>query len=124
MALSLEFVAGAVGSLVGSYDASYAHPGSHLLEVVGTTGRILVEDTVRRFTIADHGSETSQVWEPGYFNDRDRQFFLTLDAYFADALTALRAGQAPPVPATDGRRALVLAHAAIESADSGRKVAC
>jgi predicted dehydrogenase len=123
MAVSLGFGGGAVGSLVGSYDASYAHAGVHALELVGTKGRILVEDTVRRFTFSPHGAETSEVWEAGYFNDRDRQFYLTLDAYLADMLAALRTGSPPPVPAEAGRRALQLAHACIRSAQTGARVA-
>ena len=49
LAIALRFTSGAVGSLVGSYDSSYAYPNTHYLEVNGTKGRVLVEDTVRRF---------------------------------------------------------------------------
>jgi hypothetical protein len=38
LAVALEFAGGAVGSLVGSYDSSYAYPDTHLLEVNGTHG--------------------------------------------------------------------------------------
>ena len=48
MALSLKFANGAVGSLVGSYDSSYAYPGTHRVEVNGTDGRVLIDDTVKR----------------------------------------------------------------------------
>ncbi len=58
LVLALRFASGAVGSLVGSYDSSYAYPGTHLLEVNGTAGRVLVEDTVQRYSFRTRGSET------------------------------------------------------------------
>lgn len=122
MAIALGFESGAVGSLVGSYDDSYGHPDVHVLELVGTKGRAVVEDTVRRFSFTPHGSETTEVWQPGYFNDRQRQFQSTMDVYLAKAVAAFAAGDDPPVHARAGRRALELAHAAIESSESGRRV--
>lgn len=122
VALALEFANGAVGTLLGSYDSSYAYPGTQLLEVNGTTGRLLIEDTVRRLTISKTGDETRQVWEAGYFNDTARSFHRTFDAHVDEVLIALREGAEPPVHARAGRRALELALAAIESFESGRRV--
>lgn len=121
--LALHFASGAVGSLVGSYDSSYTYPGTHQLEINGTRGRVLVEETVKRFTLSEAGNETSQVWQAGYFNDRDRDFYQTFDAHAAAMIAALRAGQEPPVHARAGRRALQLAMAAIESFRGGKRVA-
>jgi predicted dehydrogenase len=123
LVLALHFANGAVGSLVGSYDSSYAYPDTHLLEINGTTGRVLVEDTVRRYSFHPRGGETGEVWQAGYFNDRDREFLRTFDKHIDLVLEAFRAGQAPPVPAQAGRRALLLAHAAITSFETGRRVA-
>ena len=123
LALALGFANGAVGSLVGTYDSSYAYtPGTHLLEVNGTKGRLVVEDTVRRYTFQPAGGETREVWEAGYFNDRDRAFHQTFDAHLADVLRAVREGAEPPVHARAGRRALVLARAAIHSFERGERV--
>ena len=122
LVLSLRFVDGAVGSFVGSYDSSYAYPGTHRLEVNGTQGRALVEDTVRHWSFQSAGNETAEVWQAGYFNDRDREFHRTFDAYVDAMLTAFKNGQPPPVPARAGRRALALAVAAIESFETGRRV--
>src|SRR4051794_40076494 len=122
LAVALHFASGAVGTLLGSYDSSYTYPGAHLLEVNGTRGRVLVEDTVRRFTFNRTGDEMAQVWQAGYFNDTDRDFHATFDSYLDDLLPALRAGAAPPVPATAGLRALVLAEAVIRSAETGSRV--
>jgi myo-inositol 2-dehydrogenase/D-chiro-inositol 1-dehydrogenase len=47
---AMRFADGAVGSLIGSYDSSYAYGGTHMLEINGTKGRVLIEDTVRRYT--------------------------------------------------------------------------
>ncbi len=122
LVLALHFANGAVGSLVGSYDSSYAYPDTHLLEINGTQGRVLVEDTVRRYSFQQKGNETAEVWQAGYFNDIDREFHRTFDKYMDVLLDAFKQGQPPPIHAQAGRRALQLAQAAIESFESGRRV--
>src|SRR5918995_1537829 len=116
---ALHFANGAVGSLVGSYDSSYAYPATHRLELNGTGGRILVEDTVRRYTFTRAGSETSSVWQAGYFNDVDREFHRTFDKHLDEVLAAFKAGGQPPVHARAGRRALALVLAIERSFESG-----
>ncbi|MDE2748027.1 MAG: Gfo/Idh/MocA family oxidoreductase [Chloroflexota bacterium] len=122
MALSLKFANGAVGSLVGSYDSSYAYPETHRLEINGTDGRILIDDTVKRYRFHRAGEETGEVWEAGYFNDLDREFHRTFDRYLEKMLDAFKRDAEPPVHARAGYRALALAWAAIESHESGRRV--
>jgi predicted dehydrogenase len=122
LVLALRFANDAVGSLVGTYDSSYAYPGTHVLEVNGTLGRVVVEDTVRRFSFQQAGNETAEVWQAGYFNDRDREFHRTFDLYLDAMLVAFKRGEPPPVHASAGRRALQLAMAAIESFETGRRV--
>ncbi|MCA1594840.1 MAG: Gfo/Idh/MocA family oxidoreductase [Chloroflexi bacterium] len=122
LALSLQFSGGAVGCLLGSYDSSYAYTDTHRLEINGTAGRVVVEDTVRRFSFQRSGSETAQVWEAGYFNDRSREFHRTLDRHLDAVLSALRKRQDPPIHAQAGRRALLLAFASIESYETGTRV--
>ena len=123
LAVALHFARGAVGSLVGSYDVSYAHPATHRVEVAGTDGRLVVTDTVKRFELSRTGDETTSVWEAGYFNDVDRQFHRTFDRHLDAVIPALRAGAEPPVHARAGRRALELAHAIIRSFEEGGRVA-
>ncbi|MGV8964783.1 MAG: Gfo/Idh/MocA family protein [Cellulomonas sp.] len=122
VAVALEFAGGAVGTLLGTYDSSYAYPDTHRLEINGTRARVLIQDTVRRFTLSRAGDETSQVWEAGYFNDEARNFHGTFDRHVDALLAALRAGDEPPVHARAGRRALELAHAIIRSAADGVRV--
>lgn len=122
LALALGFESGAVGTLLGTYDSSYAYPDTQRLEINGTAGRVVIEDTVRRFSFQQSGRETAEVWQAGYFNDRDREFYRTFDATIDDLLIAFKAGAPPPVPASAGRRALALAYAAIESSETGRRV--
>ena len=122
LAVALEFAGGAVGTLLGTYDSSYAYPDTHRLEINGTAARVLIQDTVRRFTLSTAGDETSQVWEAGYFNDEARNFHGTFDRHVDALLAALRAGKEPPVHARAGRRALELAHAIIRSAADGVRV--
>lgn len=123
LAVALEFTSGAVGTLAGTYDSSYAYPGTHLLEVNGTRGRALVEDTVKRLTLSRAGDETRTVWEAGYFNDVDREFHRTFDKHVGHLLPALLDGSDPPIHARAGRRTLVLADAIIQSFEGGNRVA-
>ncbi|MBV9732403.1 MAG: Gfo/Idh/MocA family oxidoreductase, partial [Verrucomicrobia bacterium] len=113
--LALRFANGAVGSLIGSYDSSYAYPDTHRVEINGAQGRLVIDDTVRRFALQNRGDETAQVWQSGYFNDFDREFHRTFDLYLDAMLEAFKRGEKPPVPAVAGRRALRLAWAAVES---------
>jgi myo-inositol 2-dehydrogenase/D-chiro-inositol 1-dehydrogenase len=122
LSVALEFVGGAVGSLLGTYDSSYSYPGTHLFELNGLDGRILIEDTVRRYTFTPAGGEISRVWQAGYFNDRDRDFHATFDRYLDEMLPAFVDGRPPPVHAEAGRRALAVAHAIIESYEHGKRV--
>ncbi len=122
LAVALEFASGAVGCLLGSYDSSYAYPWAHLLEVNGTGGRLVVQDTVRRLDISRAGDEARQVWEAGYFNDVDREFHRTFDKHADALLGALRAAADPPVHARAGRRALELAEGIIRSFERGQRV--
>jgi len=122
LVVAARFGNGAVGSLVGSYDSSYAYQDTHRVELNGTEGRILIEDTVRRYSFQRAGDETAQVWQAGYFNDTDRSFHATFDRHVDELLAALRAGGPPPVPVSAGRRALLLAEAVIKSYESGTRV--
>jgi predicted dehydrogenase len=123
LVLALRFASGAVGSLAGSYDSSYAYPGAQTVEINGTAGRILVEDTVRRYQFQRKDSETAEVWSAGYFNDYDREFHRTFDTHVDAMLRAFRHGEPPPVHARAGKRALLLAYAAIESFEKGCRIA-
>jgi predicted dehydrogenase len=123
LAVALQFDSGAVGSLVGSYDSSYAYPGTHQVEINGTDGRVLIEDTVRRYSFHAKGDEIGRVWQAGYFNDADRDFHATFDRHIDDVLAALRAGKPPPIHAAAGHRALVLARGIIRSYETGVRVA-
>ena len=122
IAIALEFEGGAVGTMLGSYDSSYAYQDSQLVEINGTEGRLVINDTVRELSIQKAGDETAAVWRAGYFNDEARSFHGTFDRHVDRVLDALRAGDAPPVHATAGRRALAIAHAAIESHETGTRV--
>jgi myo-inositol 2-dehydrogenase / D-chiro-inositol 1-dehydrogenase len=123
VAVALTFRSGAVGSLVGSYDSSYAYPEAHYVEVNGAAGRVQIVDTVKRFTRSTPGSDVREVWEAGYFNDRDRDFDHMFELHLDELLAALRANEDPPIHARAGRRALFLAEACIQSFEQSRQVA-
>lgn len=122
VALSLGFANQAVASVLGTYDSSFEYPRSHYFELNGTQGRLLVDDTFRRYTFNERGQETSEVWEAGIFNDGARQFGRMMDAHVDELVPAFAAGKPAPVPASCGLRALAIAEAAIESHRTGRRV--
>jgi predicted dehydrogenase len=122
MVISLKFANGAVGSLVGSYDTSPAYSDAHRVELNGTEGRVIIQDTVRTYTYQKKGSETAEVWQAGYFNDEDREFHRTFDKHVDVMLSAFRRGEAPPVHARAGYRALQLADASIRSYMEGKRI--
>ena len=122
VAIALEFATGAVGTMLGSYDSSYAYPDTQRVELNGTAGRAVIHDTVRALTLQSVGDETERVWRPGYFDDEARSFERTADRHLDAVLAALRAGSPPPIPTSAGRRALELAHAVIRSHETGARV--
>ncbi|MBC7291672.1 MAG: Gfo/Idh/MocA family oxidoreductase [Actinotalea sp.] len=122
VAVALELASGGVGTFLGTYDSSYAYPDSQRIEVNGTTGRLVVEDTVRRLVVSRPGEEVAQVWQAGYFDDEARSFHTTFDRHVDAVLAALREGREPPVHARAGRRALELAHAVARSGQEGVRV--
>ena len=104
--IAVQFASRALGSLVGTYDSSYAYPDTQYIEINGTRGRAVIRDTVQELMLSTAGEETHRVWRPGYFNDLGRTFTNTFDRHVEDILTALRAGEEPPIHARSGRRAL------------------
>ena len=121
--LSLGLADASVAAAIGSYDSSFEYPLAHYFELNGTLGRIFIQDTTQRFTFTAKGSETSETWEAGLFNDRDRSFARMMDEHVDAMLQAFRTGQSPPVPAHCGLRALQIAEAATVSHREGRRVA-
>ena len=122
MAIAVSFANRAVGSLLGTYDSSYAYPDTQYIEINGTRGHALIRDTVQELVLSTAGDETHRVWRPGYFNDEARTFTHTFDRHVEDVLAALRAGADPPIHARAGRRALELAEASVRSFEDGVRV--
>ena len=57
-------------------DRTFTYQEAHRLEINGTRGRVVVEDTVRRFCFQEAGSETAEIWQAGYFNEFDLANFI------------------------------------------------
>ncbi|WP_427891667.1 Gfo/Idh/MocA family protein [Kribbella sp. GL6] len=124
VALALDFANRAVGTMLGSYDSSYAYPDTHHLEINGTEGRLVIHDTVRSLSFSKPGDPVERRWQSTYFDDESRNFAGTFDRHVDAVLEALRTGAEPPVHARTGRRTLHLAQTAIESHETGRRVSC
>lgn len=120
--LSLRFAGGGVGSFLGTFDSSENYKLSHFVEINGTKGRILMEDSVNGYSFQSADSRRAEVWNPAFFRDDERSFNRNLDRHLDALIPALREGREPPVPAEKGLRALKLAHAAIESFETGKRI--
>ena len=120
--ISMKFTNKAVGSLIGSYDTSYAYPNSHYLEINGSKGRVLIEDQVKKFTFNKKENETAEVWQSGFFNDYEREFHRTFDEHYNEVINNFINKKKPPVHANAGKRALELALASIISFKKNKAV--
>ena len=121
-AVSVRFSGGAVATLTGSWDSSYAHPAAQVVEASGTEGRFVVDNIVESVRFFRHGEESYVEWRPGLFDTRTRDFWQTIDAHIDAFIAALQGGREPPVSGLDGLRALQLTYAAIRSFEEGRRV--
>ncbi len=98
--------------------ASYGY--DQRLEVLGSSGMI-ANDNLRANTLRRSNATTTEAQEPllNFFLERYADSYrLELDAF----VQAVLERKPTPVNAEDGRRALVLADAAVESARSGKSV--
>jgi myo-inositol 2-dehydrogenase/D-chiro-inositol 1-dehydrogenase len=89
-------------------------------EVFGSKG-MLLNDNVRATTLRTYSETQTETRGPllNFFLERyEAAYRLELDAFIA----AIETGSAMPVTARDGRQALRLADAALESAETGRLV--
>ena len=118
----MKFKNKSVGSLIGSYDTSYAYPNSHYLEINGSKGRVLIEDQVKKFTFNKKENETAEVWQSGFFNDYEREFHRTFDEHYNEVINNFINKKKPPVHANAGKRALELALASIISFKKNKAV--
>jgi predicted dehydrogenase len=122
-AVALRFTSGAVGTLIGSWDSSYDHPGAQSLEVSGTEGRVGVDNIVDAVASYNHGDASYVEWRPSLFDAVARDFWRTIDAHIDAFVAALRAGERPPVTGEDGVEALRLTYAVIASFEQSAPVA-
>ena len=120
--VSMKFKNNAVGSLLGSYDTSYAYPNSHYIEINGSKGRVLIEDQVKKFTFNKKNSEVAEVWEAGFFNDYDREFHRTFDEHYNEVIKNFLTKKKPPISAITGKRALHLALASIKAMQTNKSI--
>ena len=121
-AVALRFESGAVGTLVGSWDSSYAHPEAQLFEYCAVGGRAVVENVVDAVRLFRHDREEYTEWRPGLFETAQRDFWHTIDTHLGAFLDAVAGGREPPVTGEDGLRALELTFAAVRSFEERRPV--
>ena len=123
MAVALTFASGAVGASSGPTTRRTPTPRR-------TTSRSTAPPAGCRSSTPSSGSPTrrpatrsAEVWEAGYFNDRDRDFDHMFELHLDDSSRRCGGADEPPIHARAGRRALQLAEACIQSFDESRQVA-
>lgn len=121
-AVSMSFSSGAVGTLLGSWDASYKHPSAQVLELSGTDGRVVVDNVVDSVRLFRHDRGEFTQWEPELFESRDRDFWQTIDAHVEAFIDSVLDDRDPPVSGEDGVKALETTFAAIRSFQQRRVV--
>jgi predicted dehydrogenase len=121
-AVSLSFAGGAVGTLLGSWDSSYDNPHAQVLEVAGTSGRVVVDNVVDSVRFYRAGASEYAEWRPNLFDSGARDFWATIDAHVDAFVDAVARGAPAPVSGDDGLAALELTYACIESFERGTKV--
>jgi len=115
--LALRFPSGALGHIAGSRRAVYGY--DQRIEVLGSEGALHAGNVV--------GSTISFAGKDGVVSEKPLPFFLQryAEAYHRELdefIAAVEAGRAPPVSGADGVRALALAEAAAQSAQTGQVV--
>ena len=121
-AIAVRFENKAVGSLIGSWDSSYAHPSAVTMEISGTKGRAAVDNVVDAVRLFRHDRTEYEEWRPGVFRSDLRDFWRTIESHLAAFVASILDGADPPVSGRDGLRALDLTFAAIRSFEEGRSV--
>jgi predicted dehydrogenase len=121
-AIAVRFEGGAVGTLLGSWDASYDQPQAVTFEVAGVEGRVQVDNIVDAVRLFRSGRDGYDEWRPGIFRTDRRDFWTTIDDHITAFVDAVLRDTDPPVTGDDGLRALELTYAAIRSFEEGRSV--
>lgn len=122
LAASLKLKNGAVGSIIGTYEAIETYHPSQFLEICGRLGRIQIEDFVGKYSIQKFGSETEEIWTPSMMNEDDRFVYSNFRRHMKEVVSNLIEGKEPPIPIECGYRALYLANRMIESFETGKRV--
>jgi predicted dehydrogenase len=122
-AIGVRFATGAVGTLLGSWDASYDQPSAVTMEISGTEGRAVVDNIVDGVRLFRHGRDGYEEWVPGVFRTDRRDFWRTIDIHLGEFVSSVLNGDEPPVSGRDGLRALELSYAAIRSFEEQGPVA-
>lgn len=118
----VEFASGAIGHLVGSYDAGGSF-GLEALEVVGSEGRVVLEDACERLAFYDRRSIECESYR---YVGGMRSFNETFASRIGAFIDQLRAGDPPEridASGADGLAAQRVIEAAIRSWETGSIVA-
>ncbi len=120
-AINLEFGGECIGSIIGSYDMTFAQPIARL-EMGGTRGQVVVDDLVGELRFLPHSTTqcTEQVWRRRVMvrNDFVTTFYDRIDRFIENILR----DEPTEASGADGLRALELVEAAIRSFETGQVV--
>ena len=118
--LNLRFASGAIGSLLGSYDMTTAHPFERC-EVAGDRGHLVIDDVYDVLSFYDHTRPEATVWKNSVLGGVNG-FYDTFRYRIRALLEDLESGRPVEASGHDGLAALRVIHAAIRSFEDGRPV--
>ena len=108
---------GALVHINSSFRAVYGY--DQRIEAFGASGMLISRNQQRTTLERYNATGITRESPPYFFIDRYREAYAAeLDAF----VTALETGAPPLIGAEDGRRALTIAYAGVESAKTGRPV--
>ena len=119
--LTLGFAGGALGVIVAGYRDGQTRTNERA-EIVGSLGRVRVDDVTRSATFWTDDPDRREVFEPSTFGDAGA-FHSTIGEHVRTFLACLSASRPVPVSGVDGLRGLELVEAALRSHAEGRDVA-
>lgn len=113
--IGLRFAGGAIGSLHLDYNQ---RPPAHFMEITGTNGSLHWDNTTGSLDVFDVETQTSQNFMPPAGFERNQLFLDEMNHF----LSVLRGECEPLCSFQDGKQALRLALAALQSAEQGHLV--
>ena len=121
VAMCLKFKGETTGTLIGSWDSSFANPIEYM-EICGGKGFVCVDNIMEGVRLYIHNDRIIQSWRPNPLNETEFQFRTSFISHIHAMVDALDSGKEMPVTGEDGLKSLLILHGAIKSFEEKRSV--